>query len=74
MSDEPKALRELHEIREQSYEERIREGWTYEEYLDHVRQDGERIGKQLGLRRAPAPASSREPLQPDEDEGDGASV
>ena len=53
MLDEPKAVREIHEIRERFYEER--KDWSAQQRLEHWRQVGQDMAKQLGLRIVPPP-------------------
>ena len=53
MQDEPKALREIHEIRERHYEER--RDWTDEQLIEHLRQVGQRAAEELGLKVMPLP-------------------
>ncbi len=53
MIDEPKAVREIHEIREQLYEQE--KDWTTQERVEHYNQIGDKYAKKLGLRIAPTP-------------------
>ena len=57
MQDEPKALREIHDIRERHYEER--KDWTEEQLIEHLRRLGSATAKKLGLKVAPLPEEQR---------------
>ncbi len=48
MADKPKAMREIHEIREKLYEEM--KDLTIEEYTDRVNRDAEELAEQYGLK------------------------
>ena len=57
MVDEPKTLREIHDIRERLYEEQ--KDWTPEKLIDHYNRIGDEYVKKLGLKRATRRTLSR---------------
>ena len=53
MYEEPKAVREIHEIRARLYEEQ--KNWTPKQRVDHLRRVGNAMAKKLGLTVVQAP-------------------
>ncbi|OGR10489.1 MAG: hypothetical protein A2341_07665 [Deltaproteobacteria bacterium RIFOXYB12_FULL_58_9] len=74
MGNEPQTMTDLHDLRERSHREREQNGWTYQEYLAQVRDDGGRLGEQLCLRRILPTADVVPNGEFGEEEGNGASV